>query len=210
MKTCIKTLEEEFSGISNGFKEIEMRAIADFRAQNRNKPYLINLAKSAYESEVYQVRMYAVFLFGYLAENRDMMKFMKTEVSKDDNWRVQEVLGKAFDTFCRVVGYENSLPVIDEWLAFDHPNTRRAVTEGLRIWTGRPYFKDHPNEAIKRLSALKRDPNEYVRKSVGNSLKDISKKFPDLIKNELDTWTLDTKEMKQVYKLARKFIEKEP
>lgn len=210
MKTYIKTLEEEFSGISNGFKEIEMRAAADFRTQNHNKPYLINLAKSAYGSDVYQVRMYAVFLFGFLAEDREVMKFMKKEVSKDDNWRVQEILAKAFDTYCRVIGYENSLSVIDEWLTSDHPNTRRAVTEGLRIWTGRPYFKDHPHEAIKRLSALKRDPSEYVRKSVGNSLKDISKKFPDLIKNESDAWTLDTKEIKQVYKLARKFIEKEP
>lgn len=30
-----------------------------------------------------------------------------------------------------------------------------AVTEGLRIWTSRPYFKDNPNEAIRRIAALK-------------------------------------------------------
>ena len=41
---------------------------------------------------------------------------MRDEVSKDDNWRVQEVLAKAFDEFCKQTGYEKSLPVIDEWL----------------------------------------------------------------------------------------------
>jgi len=36
-------------------------------------------------------------------------------------------------------------------------------------------------EAIQRLDALKEDSGKYVRKSVGNALRDISKKFPDFI-----------------------------
>ena len=130
----------------------------------------------------------------------------RDEVSKDDNWRVQEVLAKAFDEFCKNTGYEKALPIIDEWLENDNPNTRRAVTEGLRIWTSRPYFKDNPNEAIRRIVALKEDPSEYVRKSVGNALRDISKKIPELIKDELNNWTLESKEINQVYKLASKLI----
>ncbi len=113
---------------------------------------------------------------------------MRDEVSKDDNWRVQEVLAKAFDEFCKQSGYEKSLSIIDEWLQNTNPNVRRAVTEGLRIWTSRPYFKDNPDEAIKRIATLKEDSSEYVRKSVGNALRDISKKFPELIKEELDSW----------------------
>lgn len=46
-------------------------------------------------------------------------------VKKDDNWRVQEVLAKAFDEFCKNTGYEKALPTIDEWLENDNPNTRR-------------------------------------------------------------------------------------
>ena len=76
----------------------------------------------------------------------------------------------------------------------------------MRIWTSRPYFKDNPDEAIKRIATLKEDSSEYVRKSVGNSLRDISKKFPELIKIELDSWKLESKEIKQVYKLASKLI----
>ncbi|MDU7755172.1 MAG: hypothetical protein E7J82_07455, partial [Veillonella sp.] len=70
----------------------------------------------------------------------------------------------------------------------------------------RPYFKDKPNEAIRRIVLLKEDSSEYVRKSVGNALRDISKKFPELIKVELNSWRLESKEIIQVYKLASKFI----
>ena len=87
-----------------------------------------------------------------------------------------------------------------------NPNTRRAVTEGLRIWTSRSYFKENPMEAIERLSDLREDSSEYVRKSVGNALRDISKKHPELIKKELDSWKLDNQEINQVYKLANKFV----
>ena len=60
--------------------------------------------------------MYGVFLFGYLSEQNDILAFMRDEVSKDDNWRVQEVLAKAFDEFCKKIGYKKALPIIDEWL----------------------------------------------------------------------------------------------
>ena len=204
MNEYIKSLGQEFSLIKSGFKEEEKRALADYK--NNDRAYIKKLAFLSYESKAYQVRMYSVFLFGYLSEDSDILTFMRDKVSKDDNWRVQEVLAKAFDEYCKNKGYENSIPVVDEWLSSDNPNTRRAVTEGLRIWTSRPYFKENPQEATKRIVSLKEDASEYVRKSVGNALRDISRKFPELIKEELKTWNLETKEIKQVYKLASRFV----
>ena len=204
MNKYIKNLEKEFSIIKNGFKEQEKKAINDYKSNGIE--YIKELAFLAYHSEVYQVRMYGVFLFGYLSTDKEILTFMREEVSKDDNWRVQEVLAKSFDEFCKSIGYEKSLSIIDEWLNHENPNTRRAVTEGLRIWTSRPYFKENPKEAIRRIANLKEDKSEYVRKSVGNALRDISKKFPELIKDELNTWKLENKEINQVYMLANKFI----
>lgn len=181
MENYIASLEKEFSLIENGFKEEEKRALSDYRSND--KEFVKKLAFSAYNSNTYQVRMYGVFLFGYLSEQNDILTFMRDEVSKDDNWRVQEVLAKAFDEFCKNTGYEKALPIIDEWLE-----------------------NDNPNEAIRRIVALKEDPSEYVRKSVGNALRDISKKFPELIKDELNNWKLESKEINQVYKLASKLI----
>ena len=207
MKKYIEQLEKDFSPIQNGFKEEERRALQDYQACKQEE--IEQLAHLAYRSEVYQVRMYGVFLFGYLSQKEEILAFMREEVSKDDNWRVQEVLAKAFDEYCKKVDYEKALPIIDEWLTHPYPNTRRAVTEGLRIWTSRPYFKEHPYEAIRRIAALKEDESEYVRKSVGNALRDISKKYPAFIKAELETWTLDSKAIQQVYQLASKFLSKE-
>ena len=204
MDKYIKNLEKEFSIIKNGFKEQEKKAINDYKSNGIE--YIKELAFLAYHSDVYQVRMYGVFLFGYLSIDNEILAFMRDEVSKDENWRVQEVLAKSFDEFCKSIGYEKTLTVIDEWLNHDNPNTRRAVTEGLRIWTSRPYFKENPKEAIRRIANLKEDKSEYVRKSVGNALRDISKKFPELIKDELNTWKLENKEINQVYKLTSKFI----
>ena len=206
MKSYILNLEKEFSLIENGFKEQEKRALADYKA--KGAAHCKELARLAYSSEVYQVRMYAVFLFGHLSDSEEILTFMRDEISKDENWRVQEVLAKAFDEFCKKIGYEQALLTIDEWLKNGNANAKRAVSEGLRIWTNRPYFKDNPDEAIRRLASLKEDESEYLRKSVGNALKDISKKFPNLVKAELDSWDLSSKEAMQTYKFASKFIKK--
>ena len=205
MKQYVARLEKDFSLIEHGFKEEEQRALTDYKSNDGE--YIKKLAFLAYQSDVYQVRMYAVFLFGYLSKDKEILIFMKDEVSKDSNWRVQEVLAKAFDEFCKKTGYKKALPIIDEWLKSSNLHTRRAVTEGLRIWTNRPYFKENPNEAIRRIADLKEDVSEYVRKSVGNALRDISKKFPDLVKIELKNWKSESKEINQVYKLASKFID---
>ena len=154
MNKYIKNLEQEFFLIKSGFKEEEKRALDDYKSNN--KEYVKRLAFLSYESKVYQVRMYGVFLFGYLSDDNDILTFMRDKVSKDDNWRVQEVLAKAFDEYCKNTGYESAIPVIDEWLRSDNPNTRRAVIEGLRIWTSRPHFKVNPQEAIKRIAPLKK------------------------------------------------------
>ena len=83
-----------------------------------------------------------------------------------------------------------------------------AVTEGLRIWTGRPYFREHPEVAIRLLSQLRNDESEYVRKSVGNAMRDISKKHRGLVSSELQRWDIANKRTGQVYKLASKFLQK--
>ena len=133
MKSYILNLEKEFSLIENGFKEQESRALADYKEKGAER--CKELAYLAYGSNVYQVRMYAVFLFGHLSDREEILTFMRDEVSKDENWRVQEVLAKAFDEFCKKVGYEQALLTIDEWLKNGNANAKRAVTEGLRIWT---------------------------------------------------------------------------
>jgi len=161
------------------------------------------VAMTCYQTDLYYIQMLGVYLMGLISfQCERAFGFLKNDVSRNPHWQVQEFLGMAFDSYCKNIGYEKVLPTIDEWLNDRHQNVRRAVTEGLRIWTKRPFFRDNPDVAVIILSEHKTDESEYVRKSVGNALKDISKEFPELIKEEVAKWVLDSKAIDQVYRLA--------
>jgi hypothetical protein len=138
-------------------------------------------------------RMLGVYLLGFAASDPlARLEPLRQRVPPDPNWEVQEALAQAFDACCAALGYEAALPVIDAWLAEAHPNARRAVSEGLRPWTSksRDYFARRPEEAIRRLGALRRDPSDYVRHSAGNALRDIRRTHPALVDAETATWDL--------------------
>ena len=164
-----------------------------------------------YQSDNFLIQEIGIFLLGYAAhEIPESLDFLRNTVSKHQNWKVQEILAMAFDNHCKSIGYENAVPLITDWLSDANPNVRRAASEGLRVWTSRPYFKDHPSVAIRLLSDRKTDSSEYVRKSIGNALKDISKKHPELVFDEIHKWDVSSKEIKQVYNLAAKFLVSKP
>lgn len=160
-----------------------------------------------YGSDNFQIQEVGVFLAGYAADEfPDALRFLHDTVSRHESWKVQEILAMAFDNYCAKIGYETALPTIEKWFADKNANIRRAASEGLRVWTSRDYFREHPETAIALLASHKADESEYVRKSAGNALRDISKRFPELVRLELDTWDLSSKQVKQVYKLASKFL----
>jgi 3-methyladenine DNA glycosylase AlkC len=202
----VTSLIQRAQKTQHGFSDILKSAEEVFASHNAAE--VLPLAKELYTSEIHQARALATFLFGMLsAKSKTSFTILRKQVSKDKDWRVQEILAKAFDQYCSDTGYEKALPVIEDWLSDANPNVRRAVTEGLRIWTGRDYFCDHPVVAIKLLAQLKADESEYVRKSVGNALRDISRKHKDLIRAELEKWDVSDRHIKQTYKLASRFLE---
>lgn len=189
----------------HGFGDIRTAATEIVAEHSRTES--LRIAKTLFTSEVHQARAAAVFMMGDLAaQSKSTLKFLRSKVSQDSDWRVQEILAKAFDRYCAEVGYETALPVIKDWLQDKQPNVRRAVTEGLRIWTTRPYFKDRPEVAIDLLSRLKDDDSDYVRRSVGNALRDISRRHKDLIRAEVLTWDVSNRYVKQTQQLATKFL----
>jgi HEAT repeat protein len=203
----IEKLIQRVKKTQHGFLDIQKAA--DEVVDEYTAKECLSTAKRLFNLEVYQARSLATFIFGRLAaKSNEAIEFLKRRVSQDNDWRVQEILAKAFDRYCSDIGYEQALPVIKDWFADSSPNVRRAVTEGLRIWTGRSYFNNHPEVAIQLLSQLRNDESEYVRKSVGNALRDISKKHKELVKNELYQWDVTNKHIKQTHKLASKFLQK--
>lgn len=206
MMDMIERLIERVQQTQHGFTDI--RATADEVITTITPEDSIRLAKKLFASDVHQGRVLATFILGRLAAtSHESLSFLRTRVSQDMDWRVQETLAKAFDNYCSDIGYEKALPIMEDWIKDPNPNVRRAVTEGLRVWTSRPYFRNHPDIAVQLLSQLRDDDSEYVRKSVGNALRDISRKHKELVKAELHKWDLSKKSVGKTYRLASKFLQ---
>lgn len=191
--------------VEYGFQHIIDGADEIFSANSKEQCF--EVALELFRNDAYQARMLATTILGRLAiEDNDALRFLKEQVSTDENWRVQEMLAKAFDEICKNRGYEKCFYLIENWLDDDNPNVVRAVTEGLRIWTSRPFFKENPSLAITLIAKHKAHESEYLRKSVGNALRDISKKHAELIRNEVQQWDLSNPRILFTYKLAAKLL----
>jgi 3-methyladenine DNA glycosylase AlkC len=196
----MKKIIDDIKKVEHGFKHII--EAGDIILSDKKVNHF-DIATELLKDESFQTRMLATYIFGQLSvDNPSALKILTTKISNDENWRVQEMLAKAFDHHCKTLGYQNSLLTIEKWLIDKNANVRRAVIEGLRIWTSRPYFKTNPTTAIEFISRHKADDSEYLRKSVGNALWDISKKHSDLITNEISNWDLTNQKIKFTYKLV--------
>jgi hypothetical protein len=177
----------------NGLSWAQVRQVARDLVGTAPDEVLIAAARAAIVAPEIARRSFGVFLLGFTSgANPGNLAILRELVAPDPSWEVQEALAQALDAYCAAIGYDAALPTIDAWLADGHPNARRAVTEGLRPWTSkqRRPFAQYPQEAIRRLAALRADPSNYVRHSVGNALRDIKRRFPAEVEAEIATWDL--------------------
>jgi hypothetical protein len=145
-----------------------------------------------FAAQPWELRFFAVSAIGPLAgADPRALEALRSFAESEPDWQINEGLAFAFDDYCAVIGYEEALPEIHRWLASEHANQRRAVSEGLRRWTDarRPYFHEHPDEAVRLLATLRADDSPYVQKSVGNAMRDIWRAHPDLVLDAIREWT---------------------
>lgn len=85
-----------------------------------------------------------------------------------------------------------------EWCEHPSEHVRRLASEGSRPrlpWGMRlPQFIDNPEPLVGILEKLKADESLYVRRSVANSLNDISKDNPEWMINLCESWLADAHE----------------
>ncbi len=78
-----------------------------------------------------------------------------------------------------------ALATIARWTDDENQHVRRLASEGTRPrlpWAMRlPQLVKDPSPILPILTALMDDPEDYVRRSVANSLNDIAKDHPDLV-----------------------------
>src|SRR5450432_3981591 len=103
----MKEIIDKLKQTEHGFKHVIGTGDKLLKDKSRNH---FNIAIELLTDESYQARMLATYLLGQLSvNNKKAFKILYT-IGKDENWRVQEMLAKAFDHYCRTIGYKNSLP----------------------------------------------------------------------------------------------------
>src|SRR5574341_66866 len=104
------TLEELIERVrktQHGFGDI--RKAAEEVMAEQSPAECSALAKALYQSEAYQARALATFIFGHLAaDSSECFQFLYQLVSQDSSWQVQEILAQAFDLYCVTTGYERA------------------------------------------------------------------------------------------------------
>jgi len=202
---ALDAIQRRVSSVAHGFRPMQDEANKIVEASSVQES--LSAAEELYASEVFQVRAVSVFVLGSIAARSPRaLRTLRGRVASDPSWQVQEILAKAFDRYCKDTGYERALPTIEEWLGDENPNVRRAVTEGLRIWDRREFFRENPEVAVRLLAGLKDDPSSYVRRSVGNALRDISRREKELVRAELATWDTSDKAVASTCALAGRLL----
>lgn len=85
-----------------------------------------------------------------------------------------------------------ALAIIESWTTSDDEHVRRLASEGTRAYLPwairvRALLAD-PEATLPILDALHRDPSDYVRRSVGNHLNDLSRHAPDVVVATAARW----------------------
>ncbi|MFX1507900.1 MAG: hypothetical protein ACFFDC_17575 [Promethearchaeota archaeon] len=115
---------------------------------------------------------------------------IKTNYANHSDWEIREIstytIREGLRTFPLL-----TLKILKDWLNNNpNENVRRLVTESIRPmadirWLRDPEKNDPIIDLLTRFNANK---SEYVRKSVGNNIKDLSKYMPTKILDLAENW----------------------
>lgn len=101
---------------------------------------------------------------------------------------------------------EQIIAQMQAWSKHPHAYVRRLASEGMRTklpWAIKvPILVNEPHHIHPILETLVNDESEWVRKSVANNLNDLSKDFPDFVKDFTKKWMNHSDEVNKVMKHA--------
>jgi len=159
--------------------------------------YLIELSTTLFKvGEKYEnikALHLALYLFAefitQFPEKFDDIKHLIENWANYEEWQIRESAGEGILAALKKIP-KKTLEYLSELTKSDNENLRRLVSESLRPradvkWLRNPSKND---KILEILTELRKDPSVYVRKSVGNNLKDLSKYMPEKILDLMEEW----------------------
>jgi 3-methyladenine DNA glycosylase AlkC len=170
------------------------------KKMNYSLDYLINFLNEAFEwgegKEDYFLEHFVLLLLAEIIHNNPsklvtLAPLIKRYANHDD-WQIRE---SSMYSVIKALkkNPSNTLDLLKSWITSDSENIRRLIAESLRPRAEIKWLRNSKKNdpIIEILSKLKRDPSIYVRKAVGNNLKDLSKYMPEKILNLMEHWIQD-------------------
>lgn len=159
---------------------------ADFK---QAASYLVEIANHYKENNDNQMSFPLIFLPDYV-EVYGLEHFNKSMQALE---QITQLISAEFAIRPFIIKYpEKAMRQMEIWSSHKNLHVRRLSSEGCRPrlpWAmALPAFKSNPNPILPILENLKKDPSEYVRKSVANNLNDIAKDHPDLVLKIVKKW----------------------
>ncbi|MHA1253011.1 MAG: DNA alkylation repair protein, partial [Candidatus Helarchaeota archaeon] len=107
----------------------------------------------------------------------------------DEDWKIRECSIHPMLSGLKK-NRDKALEILDRWSDSDNHNYRRFVAESLRPKADIKWLRDpeHNDKILEIITKLNHDKSIYVRKAVGNNLKDLTKYMPDKILKLIEEW----------------------
>lgn len=107
------------------------------------------------------------------------------------NWEIREMAGYSIRQ-CIKIDVEGTINALWPYVDSNNEKLRRIVSESLRPLADIHWLRDPTRNdlVLELLTAMRADPSMYVRKSVGNNLKDLTKYMPKKILSLFETWSV--------------------
>lgn len=136
---------------------------------------------------------FAEFLF-HFPEELNNVKPLIEKWTNHDEWQIRESTGEAILSGLKR-NPEKMLAYLSLLTKNNNKNLRRLVSESLRPKTEIKWLRDPSknDKVLKILTLLRKDNSIYVRKSVGNNIKDLSKYMPEKMLNLMESWLKESK-----------------
>ena len=168
-----------------------------FNKKKANISFIVELVETSFsygekaESNILQLfalHIIAEFLVTFPEEFEEIIPLIE-KYACHSNWIVRETIADAILSGLKKIP-EITIETLYKWVRHSNENVRRLVSESLRPHTTIKWLRDPTKNdmVLEILSSLKQDPSIYVRKSVGNNLKDLTKYMPKKILTLMKSW----------------------
>ncbi len=136
------------------------------------------------------IYIFAEYVFNFPESfSDDDVKELVERWANHDEWQIRESTGEIILSALKKQP-KKTLIYLSELAKSDNQNLRRLVPESIRPRSDVKWLRDPTKNGkiLEILTILRKDSSIYVRKSVGNNIKDLSKYMPEKTLDLLESW----------------------